>query len=95
MEGCSTKRCHCHSRHQLKHRHDPFLAVPASAFKGRRPYHTILSVMLSAFCSSAYHSQTDGQTERVNRILEDTLRHFTNAEQTNWDALLPMVEFAG
>jgi hypothetical protein len=44
--------------------------------------------------SSAYHPQTDGQTERVNRILEDTLRHFTNAEQTNWDDLLPMVEFA-
>jgi transposase InsO family protein len=44
--------------------------------------------------SSAYHPQTDGQTERVNRILEDTLRHFTNAEHTNWDALLPMVEFA-
>jgi hypothetical protein len=44
--------------------------------------------------STAYHPQTDGQTERVNRILEDTLRHFANAEQTNWDALLPMVEFA-
>jgi hypothetical protein len=44
--------------------------------------------------SSAYHPQTDGQTERVNRILEDTLRRFTNEEQTNWDALLPMVEFA-
>jgi hypothetical protein len=44
--------------------------------------------------SSAFHPQTDGQTERVNRVLEDTLRHFTNAEQTNWDTLLPMVEFA-
>jgi hypothetical protein len=27
-------------------------------------------------------------------VLEDLLRHFTNAEQTNWDTLLPMVEFA-
>lgn len=44
--------------------------------------------------STAFHPQTDGQTERVNRVLEDLLRHFTNAEQTNWDTLLPMVEFA-
>lgn len=44
--------------------------------------------------STAFHPQTDGQTERVNRVLEDVLRHFTNAEQTNWDTLLPMVEFA-
>lgn len=44
--------------------------------------------------SSAYHPQTDGQTERVNRVLEDTLRHYINAEHTNWEALLPMVEFA-
>lgn len=44
--------------------------------------------------STAFHPQTDGQTERVNRVLEDTLRCFTNAQQTNWDTLLPMVEFA-
>jgi transposase InsO family protein len=44
--------------------------------------------------STAFHPQTDGQTERVNRVLEDLLRHFTNAQQTNWDTLLPMVEFA-
>jgi hypothetical protein len=44
--------------------------------------------------SYAFHPQTDGQTERVNRVLEDILRHYTNAEQTNWDVLLPLVEFA-
>lgn len=44
--------------------------------------------------SSAYHPQTDGQTERVNRVLEDTLRHYVNADHTNWESLLPMVEFA-
>ena len=44
--------------------------------------------------SSAYHPQTDGNTERVNRVMEDMLRHFVHADQTNWGTLLPLVEFA-
>src|SRR6185295_9211121 len=36
--------------------------------------------------STAYHPQTDGQTERANRTLEDMLRSFINYRQTNWDA---------
>jgi hypothetical protein len=44
--------------------------------------------------SSAYHPQTDGNTERVNRVMEDMLRHFVDSNQTNWDKLLPLVEFA-
>jgi transposase InsO family protein len=30
--------------------------------------------------SSAYHAESDGQTERVNRILEDVLRHFVGPD---------------
>lgn len=44
--------------------------------------------------SSAYHPQTDGQTERVNRVLEDYLRHYVNEYQSNWDELLMYAEFA-
>jgi hypothetical protein len=44
--------------------------------------------------STAYHPQTDGQTERMNRVLEETLRHYIDPSQTNWDQLLPMAEFA-
>jgi hypothetical protein len=44
--------------------------------------------------STAYHPQTDGQTERMNRVLEDMLRHFINPTRTDWDVLLPMMEFA-
>ncbi|KAE9166178.1 hypothetical protein PF004_g29250 [Phytophthora fragariae] len=44
--------------------------------------------------STADQPQTDGQTERVNRVLEDILRSVCAAEPTKWGALLPQVEFA-
>lgn len=44
--------------------------------------------------STAYHPQTDGQTERVNQELEQYLRAFTDVRQDNWAGLLPMAEFA-
>jgi hypothetical protein len=44
--------------------------------------------------SSAYHPQTDGQTERLNRILQDMLRNYVDYHQKNWDSLLPLVEIA-
>ena len=44
--------------------------------------------------SSANHPQTDGQTERMNRVVEETLRAFVNHQQTNWDELLPVCQFA-
>jgi hypothetical protein len=44
--------------------------------------------------STAYHPQTDGQTERVNQELEQFVRIFTNYRQDDWDELLPAAEFA-
>jgi hypothetical protein len=44
--------------------------------------------------SSAYHPQTDGQTERVNRTLEDVVRSFVSIRQREWAQHLPMAEFA-
>ena len=44
--------------------------------------------------STAYHPQTDGQTERVNRTLEDMLRHWCNPDQNDWDEHLKLAEFA-
>jgi hypothetical protein len=35
--------------------------------------------------SSAYHPQTDGQTERVNQILEDMLRACVLEHPGSWD----------
>jgi transposase InsO family protein len=44
--------------------------------------------------SSAYHSQTDGQTERVIQILEDMLRACVMEYPGSWDKNLPWVEFS-
>jgi len=43
--------------------------------------------------STAYHPQSDGQTERTNRTLEQYLRHNVNYWQDNWDDYLPTAEF--
>ena len=44
--------------------------------------------------STTYHPQTDGQTERMNCILEDHLRHFVAPNQADWDECLVHAEFA-
>lgn len=44
--------------------------------------------------STAYHPQTDGQTERMNRVLEEMLRHYIDPTQTDWDTHLAAAEFA-
>ena len=44
--------------------------------------------------STAYHPQTDGQTERSNRTLEEMLRHYVSWRQTDWDEHLSALEIA-
>ncbi|WVZ94003.1 hypothetical protein U9M48_039947 [Paspalum notatum var. saurae] len=44
--------------------------------------------------STAYHPQTDGQTERTNQILEDMLRACAIQYGTSWDKSLPYAEFS-
>ncbi|KAE9068245.1 hypothetical protein PF005_g30153 [Phytophthora fragariae] len=43
--------------------------------------------------STASHLETDGQTERVNRVLEDVLRSYATCF-ASWSSFLPMAEFA-
>ena len=44
--------------------------------------------------STAYHLQTDSQTERTNQELEQYLRMYVNHRENNWSEWLAMAEFA-
>lgn len=44
--------------------------------------------------SSAYHPQTDGQTEIMNKKVEEILRSFVNHHQGDWDLYLVAAEVA-
>jgi hypothetical protein len=44
--------------------------------------------------STADHPQTDGQTERVNRVIGDILRSICADTPKRWSSMLPVVEFA-
>jgi hypothetical protein len=49
---------------------------------------------IEAASSTAYHPQTDGQTERVNQELEQFIRLFVGERQDDWHPLLPLAEFS-
>jgi hypothetical protein len=44
--------------------------------------------------STAAHPESDGQTERVNRVLGDILRSYATTIYKDWSKFLPMAEFA-
>ena len=44
--------------------------------------------------STAYHPQTDGQTERMNRYVKAILRSYVDTSLDDWDLRLPLVEFS-
>ena len=44
--------------------------------------------------STAYHPETDGQTENANSFLEQYLRQYVSFAQDDWDEWLPLAEFA-
>jgi len=56
-----------------------------------RELYRLLGIKLAS--STAWHPQTDGQTERVNQELDQYLWLFVNERQDNWYDLLSMAEF--
>ena len=44
--------------------------------------------------STSFHPQIDGQTKRVNQVLEDLLRMYVKDQPGKWEDYLHLVEFA-
>ncbi|MCO5595420.1 hypothetical protein L7F22_049462 [Adiantum nelumboides] len=44
--------------------------------------------------NTAYHPETDGQTKRVNQVIEDILRAYCNQQPQKWIKFLHLVKFA-
>ncbi|GMF26217.1 unnamed protein product [Phytophthora lilii] len=55
----------------------------------------LVSLMkIKAAMTTAHRAQADGQTERQNRTLEDSLRCSISYHATDWNEHLPMIEYA-
>jgi hypothetical protein len=57
-----------------------------------RSIHKLMATTLSYI--TTFHPQTDGQTERVNQVLEDMLRACALTYGIDWERSLPFAEFA-
>ena len=78
-----------------------YYGVPESIVMDRGSFFT--SKFWSSLCyflgikrklSTAFYSQTNGQTEQQNSMMKAYLRAFVNWKQDDWARLLPMAEFA-
>jgi hypothetical protein len=65
---------------------------PAICLKLHQGINRLLGIQTRA--STAFHPQTDGQTERVNQEIEQYLRIFSNHRQDDWSEWIPLAEFA-
>ncbi|GJP81200.1 hypothetical protein CLOP_g11368 [Closterium sp. NIES-67] len=82
-----------------RQRHSTARTAYRNYFRPRRKIHIeflappVGPIRHQTIVSSAYHPQTDGQTERVNQTMEQLIRTTCTDPQT-WEKSLPMLEFA-
>ncbi|KAG8379886.1 hypothetical protein BUALT_Bualt07G0135900 [Buddleja alternifolia] len=76
-----------------------YWGLPKSIISDRDPRFTgrlwteLLKLLGSELCfSTSFHPQTDGQTERVNALLECYLRHFVSANQHDWAKIFDVAQ---
>ncbi|KAG0159971.1 hypothetical protein PDIDSM_7498 [Penicillium digitatum] len=55
--------------------------------------HPTKRLRITNLLSTAYHPETDGQTERANAVLEQYLRAYVSYLQDDWSEWLPLAEF--
>ncbi|GMG18154.1 unnamed protein product [Phytophthora fragariaefolia] len=65
-----------------------------SKFTSKFWQEVIKTLMTTHNLSSAFRPQTDGQTKRTNRFIEDYLRGVVNPFQNDWDEYFHLAEFA-
>jgi hypothetical protein len=65
---------------------------PQFVAKFWQSFHKLMGTTLNY--STAFHTQTDGQTERVNQVLEDMLRVCALTYGTDWEGSLPFAGFS-
>jgi hypothetical protein len=78
----------------------PYFGHPQHVISDRDPRFTAqftcqMSTLLGITqnISTAYHPQTDGQSERANQWVEQYLWIYGNSQQDNWANLLPLAQF--
>lgn len=83
-------------KHVWKYHGTPSTIVSdrGSVFTGTFLSRLMALLEVKQLLTTAYHPETDGQTERVNRVLQDCLRHYIGPTQDDWDTHLPYIEFA-
>jgi transposase InsO family protein len=65
---------------------------PQFVSKFWQSFHKLMGTTLNH--NTAFHPQTDGQTETVNQVLEDMLRACALTYGTDWESSLPFAEFS-
>lgn len=75
--------------------------IPSTIVSDRDPrftahfWRTVFEMLRTKLAmSTSFHPQTDGQTERANRTVEDILRSYVDSLQDDWDEYLPFAEIA-
>jgi hypothetical protein len=72
---------------------DDIVSDRGSVFTARFTQAIMNALGVTQNLSTAFHPQTDGQTERTNATLEQYLRCYINYQQDDWVHLLPLAEF--
>ena len=71
-----------------------FVSDRGSLFTSKFWSHLCYYLSIRLGYSTAFHPQTDGQTERQNQTLEQYLRGFVNYQQDDWVFWLSLAEYA-